>query len=155
MREEALTWAAVGLSRPKGEPITDPTELPDGLDDLLALSNLLTELASVVYRLRREVEAKAAVVLGPGRWYEYGDQKVKWDHGWTWKTEPEAFNKFLVDVAERAPDMLTELFNPNDVRKTGLEKAARALDLDPESVVATVLYRKWSDQPGLQWKPKE
>ena len=153
MRESALRWIATGLSSPSGEPITVEDELPDDLDELLALSNAMTEIVSVAYQLRNEIDAKAATKLGAGKWYEYGEQQVRWSHGWSWKADKEAVERFLLDLAERAPHALVDLFNPNSIRKTGVEKAAGALGLDPETVVDTLLYRKWKDEPGLQWKP--
>jgi len=153
MREQAVRYVSAGLSAPSGEPITTNSELPDDLDDLLALSNAMTEIVSVAYQLRNEVDAKAADLLGPGKWYEYGEQQVRWSHGWSWKADKEAVEKFIRDLADTAPDELVGLFNPNDIRKTGVEKAARALGLEPETVVDTLLYRKWKNEPGLQWKP--
>lgn len=153
MSKKALLLTETGLSAPPGEPITDPEELPDDLDDLLALANNLREIASVANTLRKEVEAKAATVLGPGKWYQYGDAAYTWNHSYRWKAHERAVENLIRNAAAQDPDLVTGLFNPNSIRKTAIGKVARALGMDPEVAVGSILYKEWSKEPGLRSKP--
>lgn len=153
MRDKAVKWAVTAVSAPSDEPVTEPDELPDDLNDLLALANALDELAKAAATVKREVEAKAAQTLGPGKWHEYGAQKVRWGHSYSWKAEPEAVERMIAHAARVDPTLILDLFNPNSIRKTGVERVAAKLDMDPEAAVKTLLYKKWSSEPGLQWKP--
>ena len=136
-----------------GEP--DPAELPDTADELLALHDKLNEIRAAAMTLRNTVDSKAAEVIGAGVKYDYGPYVVSWRHGFRWKAQPEAVRAFVVSAAQEDPDLIGDLFNPNSIRKTGVEKVARALGVDPSVAVDSVLERVRDEHPRLQFKPKE
>jgi hypothetical protein len=152
MRDLALTLTETGMSTPAGEPITDPSDLPDGLDDLLDLLSTLTELSRVVGVLRREVEAKAGGVLGPGHTHVYGESKVSYSRPWKWRPIAGAAVAFVEDLQGSE---ITDVFNVNQMRKTGVEKVARGRGLDPSVVVDTVLDRERAAEPKISLRPLE
>ncbi len=140
--------------RPRGEPATDPEELPDELDDLLRLINDLKDIAAMARQVGREVEAKAGTVLGPGVTYVYGGQEVRWNHPYKWRAQ-SMMDEFLIDAVAKHPELITTFFNANAVRKTGIVTAAEKLGLDPEAVLSTVLYKEWDAEPRIRYKPIE
>ncbi len=133
----------------------DPAELPDDLDELLHLRTLLQEARAAALAVRQAVDEKVGALLGPGRTHEYGDSVVSWRHGYKWKPIPEAAERFVEDVAAEDPGLVKELFNLNSMRKTGVERAANRLGVDPETAVGTVLEKVWDQNPSVQVKPKE
>ena len=153
--DHALQLVRTGLRSPRGEPVTTTGDLPDDLDQLLALRDRLHELLQVARQVRSEVDAKVGMVLGPGRTYEYGDNLVRWKHGYRWRADKDAVNRFVEDVARRDPAQMVHLFNPNAIRKTGVERVARNLGYDPETAVDTLLHKVWDDEPSVQFKPKD
>ncbi len=134
---------------------SDPAELPDDLDDLLHLRNFLTALVPAIYAVRNDADEKAAKLIGPGKSYEYGESIYRWGHGYDWKAIPDVTAAFVEKAAADDPSIVEVLFNMNDIRKTGVEKAATRMGLTPEAAVDTVLEKKWKKAPGLQVKPKE
>ena len=152
-RQQAMELLETALHHAYGsEPITDPQELPDDLDELCALISTLTEVAALVRRLKSEVEAKTADTLGEGGRYNYGEYEVRYTKGYSWKAT-EVAEQFVADAVAKNPELVTRLFNMNAMRKTGLEAVADALDLPTEAVVDTVLYKKWDDEPKVKFVP--
>jgi hypothetical protein len=146
----ALDLVAIGLKY-DGERVTAAGDLPTDVDELLALSQALGVIARVASRIRVEVDEEAASVIGPGRPYRYGDHIVTWRHGYKWRPY-DAATKFILDVARALPEGILDLFSPAAMRKTGIEKVARKMGLDPELVITTVLAKEWEDSPRLIWK---
>ena len=133
----------------------DADELPDDLDDLLHVRSLLVELGQALRVVRQVCDEKVGDTLEPGGKYEYGDSVVSFYRGFKWKPIPEAATKFVTDVAVLHPETVTELFNVNYMRKTGVETAAARMGLDPGLVVETILEKVWDKTPRVQVKPKE
>jgi hypothetical protein len=134
-----------------GERIASDGDLDLEVDDLLALSQTLATIARVAARARVEVDEAAAALIGPGVAYRYGDHVVAWKHGYKWQAYKDTA-RFVVSAARSDPEWVLELFNVNGIRKTGVEKVAKRMGLDPEMVVSTVLSKTWEDAPRLQWK---
>ena len=132
----------------------DPDELPTDLDDLLHVRSLLVELGQALRVVRQTCDEKLGDVLPTGG-YDYGDNVVSFYRGFKWKAIPDAATKFVTDVAVLHPEDVTELFNVNSMRKTGVEKLAGRMGLDPDLVVETVLEKVWDKAPRVQIKPKE
>lgn len=122
------------------------------LDGLLELSTTLGRVATAARAVRVEVDEAAAAVLGPGVAYEYGDQRVSWSHGWKWKPY-ETAAEFVVAAVTADPTAVLDLFSLGSIRKTGIERAAKKMGLDPDLVVGTVLAREYEREPRLVWKP--
>ena len=133
----------------------DADELPDDLDDLLHVRSLLIELGAALRDVRQVTDEKVGATLPAGQKYEYGDSVVSFYQGFKWKPIPEAAGKFVTDVAVLHPEKVTDLFNLNTIRKTGVETAAARMGLDPTIVVETVLEKVWDKAPRVQVKPKE
>lgn len=133
------------------EQTVSADDLSTDLDDLLALSRTLTEIAQAARKVAKEVDVIAAGILGPGRRHRMGDHQVSWTHDWRWTAQTGA-RQFVVDVAEQCPECVLDLLPVTALRKTGVEKVAKRLGYDPETVVATVLDRKYQDEPTLVWK---
>lgn len=153
MMDNALDLVRVGLTY-DGERITEPGELPDDLDDLATLASTLGNIAQVARRLRAEVESTLADLLGPGGSFRQGEHVISYQRGWKWRPQSTT-GAFVVSVAEADPAAILDLFPMGSIRKTGVEKVARQMGLDPETVVATVLDRARDDEPSIQrkWKP--
>ncbi len=134
---------------------SDPAELPDDLDDLLHLRSLLIEFGQALRGLRQTTDEKIGAVLGPGKQYEYGDSIVSWQHGYKWKPIPGAAEPFVTSVLNQDPEAVHLLFPMSAIRKTGVEKAAHLIGVDPEALVSTVLEKVWDKAPRVQVKPKE
>ena len=152
-RQAALELLETALMHAYGaEPITDPDDLPDELDELCALVSTLAEVGALVRQLKSEVEAKTATALGENGRYVYGEHEVRYTKSYTYKATEEA-TQFITDAVAKDPTLVDVLFNMNAMRKTGLEKAANALDLPIEAVVDTVLFKKWDDEPKVKFVP--
>jgi len=152
-KQQALDLLETALVHAYGdEPITDPAELPDELDELCALISTLTEVASLVRKLRAEVEAKTADTLGKDGRYVYGEHEVRYSKGYSYKATDEAA-EFITDAVGKDPDLVLTLFNMNSMRKTGLEKVGHVLGLPVDAVVDTVLFKKWDDEPKVKFVP--
>ena len=152
-RQQALDLLETALLHAYGaEPITDPEELPDELDELCALISTLTEVAALVRTLKSEVEAKTATALGEGGRFIYGEHEVRYTKGYAYRATEEAAS-FITDAVEMDPELVTTLFNLNGMRKTGLEKVAHVLGMSKEAVVDTVLYKRWDDEPKVKFVP--
>ncbi len=134
---------------------SDPAELPDDLDDLLHLRTLLIELGQALRTLRQTTDEKVGSVLGPGKKYEYGDSIVTWRHGFKWKPILDAAKPFVTSVVTEDPEAVHLLFPMSSIRKTGVEKAAHLIGVDPDALVSTVLEKVWDKAPRVQVKPKE
>ncbi len=153
-RQQALELLETALMHAYGdEPITDGDDLPDDLDELCALISTLGEVASLVRRLKAEVEAKTADTLGENGRYVYGEFEVRYSKTHTYRATDEAA-AFITDAVEINPDLVTTLFNLNSMRKTGLEAVAGTLGLPVEAVVDTVLFKKWGE-PKVKFVPLE
>jgi hypothetical protein len=152
MRDLALSLAETGMSTPAGEPVTDPSDLPDTLDGLLELLNTLTELARVLRTVKREVEAKTGGLLEPGQSYEYGLLDVRYSRSYRWRPIVEAAEGFARTLTY---DEVTDVFNVNSMRKTGVEKVARSRGLNPSVVVDTLLVKEWDAEPKVTMRPLE
>ncbi len=152
-RQQALDLLETALMHAYGgEPITDPSELPDDLNELCALVSTLTEVASLVRQLKAEVSAKTADALGEDGRFVYGDYEVRYSKGYTYRATEEAAG-FIIDALDMDPELVTTLFNMNAMRKTGLEKAAHVLGMPVEAAVDTVLFKKWDDEPKVKFVP--
>ena len=152
-RQQALELLETALYHAYGsEPITDPLELPDDIDELCALVSTLTEVSALVGRLKAEVAAKTADVLGVNGTHLYGDYEVRYSKSYSWKAT-EAAEQFITDAVRKKPELAATLFNMNGMRKTGLEAVAEALDLPVEAVIDTVLFKKWDDEPKVKFVP--
>ncbi len=134
---------------------SDPAELSDDLDELLHLRSLLIKIGQALQGLRQTTDEKIGSVLGPGKKYEYGDSIVSWRHGYKWKPIPGAAEPFVTSVLNQDPDAVHLLFPMSAIRKTGVEKAAHLIGVDPEALVSTVLEKVWDKTPRVQVKPKE
>ncbi len=134
---------------------SDPGELSDDLDDLLHLRSLLIDIGLALRALRQTTDEKVGSVLGPGKKYEYGDSVVSWRHGYKWKPILEAAERFVTSVVSQDPEAVHLLFPMSAIRKTGVEKAAHLIGVDPEALVSTVLEKVWDKTPRVQIKPKE
>jgi len=134
---------------------SDPGELPDDLDDLLHLRSLLIEIGRALRGLRQTTDEKVGSVLGPGKKHEYGDSVVTWRHGYKWKPILEAAEPFVTSVVSQDPEAVHLLFPMSSIRKTGVEKAAHLIGVDPDALVSTVLEKVWDKAPRVQVKPKE
>ncbi len=134
---------------------SDPDDLSDDLDDLLHLRSLLIEIGQALRALRQTAEEKVGSVLGPGKKYEYGDSIVTWRPGYKWKPILEAVKPFVTSVVSQDPDAVHLLFPMSAIRKTGVEKAAHLIGVDPDALVSTVLEKVWDKTPRVQVKPKE
>jgi hypothetical protein len=135
-----------------GEP--DPTDLPDDLDELLALHDKLNTVRAAALVVRQTVDTKIGLTLGPGVKHEYGDSIVTWRHGYRWKPIAAAAMAFVNDVVAENPGAALLLFPVTAIRKTGVEKAAKYLGVDPQAAVDTVLEKVWDPEPSVQFKPK-
>ncbi len=138
---------------------SDPGELPDDLDALLHLRSLLIEIGQALRALRQVTDEKVGSVLGPGKKYEYGEGKstliVTWRHGYKWKPILDAAEPFVTSVVSQDPEAVHLLFPMSSIRKTGVEKAAHLIGVDPDALVSTVLEKVWDKAPRVQVKPKE
>ncbi len=134
---------------------SDPDELSDDLDELLHLRSLLIEIGQALRGLRQTTDEKIGSVLGPGKKYEYGDSIVTWRHGYKWKPILEAAEPFVTSVVSQDPEAVHLLFPMSSIRKTGVEKAAHLIGVDPDALVSTVLEKVWDKAPRVQIKPKE
>lgn len=153
MIDHAFDLMRVAVRRPKGERMVDPDELPGTIDSLMALRTDLMEVSSAIGEIRREVEVKVASILGPGQTYVYGPDRLRWTHPWKWRVYRSAIEKFVGDAAAADPANVLELFNPNSIRKTGIEKVAKRLGVDPDLAVRTLMYREHEPEPRLEIKP--
>ncbi len=134
---------------------SDPAELPADLDDLLHLRSLLIEIGQALRTLRQATDEKVGSMLGPGKKYEYGDSIVTWRHGYKWKPILDAAEPFVTSVVSQDPEAVHLLFPMSSIRKTGVEKAAHLIGVDPDALVSTVLEKVWDKAPRVQVKPKE
>jgi len=133
----------------------DPAEFTSDLDELLHLRTLLGEIATATRTVRQACDEKIGEVLGRGVKYDYGDNVVSWSQSYKYKAIPEAVEAFVTTVASVAPDEVHELFNPNSIRKTAIERAANRMGVDPVVTVDTILEKVWDKTPKVQVKPKE
>jgi len=133
----------------------DPAELTSDLDELLHLRAVLGDVAAATRTVRQVCDEKIGEVLGRGVKYDYGDNVVSWSQSYKWKAIPEAVEAFVTSVASMAPNEVHELFNPNSIRKTAVERAANRMGVDPEVAVASVLEKVWDKTPSVAVKPKE
>lgn len=155
MRDRAFALLRAGVERPRGESVTDPGELPDTVDDLMALRQDVLDVVEVAARVRREIEVQVATLIGPGVSYEYGGLRLRWAHPSKWRTYPKAVRAFVEAAAQADPANIADLFNLNGIRKTGVEKVAKRLGVDPETAVRTILYRDYEPEPRLTIVPVE
>lgn len=155
MRDRAFDLLRAGVERPRGESVTDPGELPDTVDDLMALRQEVLDVVEVAGRVRREIEVQVAALIGPGVAYIYGGLRLRWNHPSKWRTYPKAVRAFVTDALSRNPEWAEDLFNLNGIRKTGVEKVAKRMGIDPETAVRTILYRDYEPEPRLTIVPVE
>ena len=139
-----------------GECVIDETDdLPDEVEQLLALHDKLTSVISAAQKIRKVVDGKTAELIGPGVWYPYGEYQAAWKHPWQWKPITSNMETFLIAAVEESPDSVTTLFPLTAVRKTGIEKVATQMGVNPEVAIATVLEKVWDEKPRLMFKPKD
>jgi hypothetical protein len=132
----------------------DPDDLPDDLDVLLAIHDKLNAVRAAALVVRQTVDTKIGGLLGPGVKHEYGESIVSWRHNYRWKPIIKAITPFITQVVGKDPEATLMLFPVTAIRKTGVEKAARILGVDPDAAVETVLEKVWDDHPSVQFKPK-
>ena len=130
--------------RTEGEAVTvaDLDLEVDTVDDAITLHRTAVRLRKALQAIESALGVQLADRLGDGGAVRYGDTIYRYGRGWKESvTNPDAFWSMVDQLGVRVSD----LFNPNDVRKKPL----------PDAIRDTAFTKTRDDDPKLQAVPRD